>query len=575
MKNIPLYEVEKIKNMKEMISLSEKKYGNKAAFLSKPNGSREYVPISYTKYKNDIDAFGTKLIEMGYKNQRIVIIGENRYEWSVSYLAVLNGVGIVVPLDKELPENEIITSVIRSEATVLIYSPKLEEKILKCIDKLTMIKQFIVMDEKTTLTEKNVVPFYELLESGHKLLEEGNNEYLNAEIDNEGMSILLFTSGTTDISKAVMLSHRNIAENLMAMCSMLYIDDKDIFLSLLPIHHTYECTCGFLCQMYRGSTVAYCEGLRYITQNMKEAKATMVLGVPLIFESMYKKIWETIEKNGLSGKVKFAIKLNNFLKIFGVDKSKKLFGKIHENFGGYIRMFISGAAGIDPMVSKGFRNLGILIVQGYGLTECAPIAALNRDCDYKDNAAGLPLPGCDIRIVDKNNEGIGEIIIKGPNVMLGYYKDEVSTKKVIDDEGFFHSGDLGFIDSDGFIHITGRKKNVIVTKNGKNIFPEEIEYLLQKSPYIEEVVVYGDEEEEVGETIVKAIVFPAFDKIKEDFAAGIINSDNVDAVVRDEIKKNNKQLVAYKAIKDFSIRDTEFTKTSTKKIKRYVQENKK
>ena len=564
MKNIPLYEVDKIVDLKGMLENSEKKFGHKTAFLKKEAGNPDYIPVTYSQYKKDVDAFGTKLIDMGYKNEKIVIIGENRYEWSV-----VNGVGVVVPLDKELPANEIINSINRAQASLVIFSNKLIENVQASMDKLPTVKEYIIMDKESD--DERFLAFDKLLADGHKLVDGGDKRFLDAKIDPKEMQILLFTSGTTDVSKAVMLNHSNICENLMAMCAMTYIDDKDVFLSILPIHHTYECTCGFLCPIYRGSTVAYSEGLRHIPKNMGEAKVTMVLGVPLVFEAMHKKIWDTIKKGGMEGKVKFALKLSNGMRKIGIDKRKKLFKAIHDSFGGHLRLIISGAAGIDPSISKGFRDFGILLIQGYGLTECAPIAALNRNCDYKDDAAGLPMPGVEIVIDNPDENGIGEILIKGPNVMLGYYKDEAATKQVIDQEGFFHSGDLGYLDKDNFVHITGRKKNVIVTKNGKNIFPEEIEYLLLKSPYIEEVVVYGEDEN--GDTIVKANIFPNFEKIEEDANNNILSSNNAQAAIQAAIKEVNKSLVNYKAVRDFSIRDVEFEKTTTKKIKRYAIEN--
>ncbi|MFR1517490.1 MAG: AMP-dependent synthetase/ligase [Clostridia bacterium] len=572
MKNIPLYHVEPIRDLKEMIEKSADTFGEKAAFLKKDVPGGPYIPVSYTQYKKDVDALGTALIRRGCKDERIAIIGENRYEWSVSYLAIVNGTGIVVPLDKELPENEIVTSLNRAEVSTIIFSPKLTEKVLACKDRVPTLKHLITMD-RPEAAENGCSSVYDLIREGRNLLAEGDDSFTGASIDREAMQILLFTSGTTDLSKAVMLSHKNICENLMAMCAMTYIDDKDVFLSVLPIHHTYECTCGFLCPLYRGSTVAYCEGLRHITKNMEEGKITMMLVVPLILESMHKKVWDTIKKQGLEKKVKFALKLNSVLRAMGMDKSKKFFAKVHESFGGHMRLFISGAAAVDPHVSKNFRNFGILTIQGYGLTECAPIAALNRNCDFKDDAAGMAMPGTELEIENPDNNGIGEIIIKGPNVMLGYYEDEAATKQAIDSRGYFHTGDLGYLDKEKFVHITGRKKNVIVTKNGKNIFPEEVEYLLLKSPYIAEVVVYGENGED-GETIVKANIFPDYEKIKEDAAAGILQTDTPEAVIKGEIKSVNKQLVSYKAVKDFSLRDTEFVKTSTQKIKRYVEDNK-
>lgn len=381
------------------------------------------------------------------------------------------------------------------------------------------------------------------------------------------MSILLFTSGTTETAKAVMLSHKNIAENLMGMCSMLYIDEKDTFLSVLPIHHTYECTCGFLCQIYRGCTVAYCEGLRHIVKNLKESKATMMLGVPLIFESMYRQIMNQAIKSKGEKKIKFAIKLCNILSKIGIDIRKKIFKQIHEALGGHIRLFISGAAGIDPQIAKGFRELGISLVQGYGLTECAPIVALNRDIYYKDEAAGLPLPDLQVEIDNPDEDGIGEIKCKGSSVMLGYYENPEATAEAIRD-GWFYTGDSGFFDEDGFLHITGRKKNVIITGNGKNVFPEEIETLLNRSPYIKESLVYGKGQSD-GDTVICAKIVPDIDKIKDDKENNLIPDESVEKIIEKEVKDVNKTLISYKHIKEFTVQEEEFIKTTTKKIKRH------
>lgn len=570
MKNIPLYEVRKINNLKDMLDSSVHIYGEKAAFLRKFHEAEAYSPVTYKEYKQDVDALGTALIHMGLKGKRIAVIGENRYEWAVSYLATVNGTGIVVPLDKELPANEIRNLLIRSKVSAIIYSNNISEKVSTAVQALDFIDFFINMD--SSASSENNLSFSSLLEKGRQLLSQGDNSFTTAVIDNEEMSILLFTSGTTELAKAVMLSHRNIAENLMSMCSMLYISEKDTFLSVLPIHHTYECTCGFLCPIYRGATVAYCEGLRHIVKNLKESKTTVLLGVPLIFESMYRRIWDQAGKNPeLLKKLKLGLKISNLLRKLGVDITKKLFSAVHENLGGYIRIFISGAAGIDPLVAKGYRELGMHIVQGYGLTECAPIVALNRDVDFKDDAAGLPLPGLEVKIHEPDSEGVGEIIVKGPSIMLGYYENPEATAKVLKN-GWFHTGDLGYMDQDQFVHITGRKKNVIVTKNGKNIYPEEIETLLSRSPYILESMVVGKLDETSGETEVSAVIVANTDKIHEDFKDKELSSQEIRNLIQNEIRSVNKSLVAYKAIKDFSLRETEFAKTTTKKIKRYVEE---
>ncbi len=569
MKNIPLFKVRTIHNLKDMINSSVENYGDKAAFLVKRKNIEGYVPVSYKQFKKDIDALGTALSSLGLKGKRIALIGENRYEWAVTYLSVVNGLGVIVPLDKELPSNEIESLLVRSKADAIVFSSTNVEQIKAFSNDLKSVKYYINMD--LNQGTENILSFNSLIEKGNQLLEQGDKTFINAEIDEEVMNMLLFTSGTTETSKAVMLSHRNIAKNLMAMCSMTYIDDKDIFLSVLPMHHTYECTCGFLCPMYRGSTVAFCEGLRHIPKNLQESKATMLLGVPLIFEAMYKRIWDQAAKNGIDGKLRFAIKLSNFLKIFGIDITKKLFAKVHENFGNP-RLYISGAAGIEPSVAKGFRDLGILFLQGYGLTECAPIAALNRNIDYKDDAAGLPLPGLEVIIDSPDEEGIGEILVKGPNVMLGYYENEEATKKAFQD-GWYRTGDLGFIDRDKFVHITGRKKNVIVTKNGKNIFPEEIESLLNKSKYIKESMVYGQADEESGETLVAAVIVPDMDVISEEYKDKQLTEEEIRNIIQQEIKAVNKSLTLYKYIRNFQIRENEFIKTTTKKIKRYLEKN--
>ena len=581
MKNIPLYEVRKIKSIKDMMESSVELYSDKTAFLYKPKGSDKYVPVTFRQFKDDVDALGTALIDLGLKGRRIAIIGENRYEWAVSYMAAVNGTGIVVPLDKDLPENEIENLLIRSKADAIIFSGHLKESISNIAKRIDFVKYYITMDEdgaeaekqEGTQAERQII-FTELkglVEKGRKRVAEGCRDFIDARIDPEAFSILLFTSATTDTSKAVMLCHRNIAENLMAMCTMLNIVPDDIFLSVLPLHHTYENTCGFLCPFYRGAAVAYCEGLRHITKNLQESKATVMLGVPLIYEAIYKRIWDQAAKHpGMLKKLKFGLKLSGLLKKFGIDITRKLFAPIHNTFGGSVRIFISGAAGIDPEVAEGFRNFGIHFVQGYGLTECSPIVALNRDVDFKDDAAGLPLPGIEVRIDEAGSDGVGEIVVKGPNVMLGYYEDPENTAKAVRD-GWFHTGDLGYIDSDGFVHITGRKKNVIVTKNGKNIYPEEIETLLVKSPYIKECIVFGKDDPVYGDIVVSVTIVPDMDVIEAEHGGQRPGEEELHDIIRREIKEVNKSLVTYKYVKDFDLRFEEFAKTTTKKIKRYVK----
>ena len=407
-----------------------------------------------------------------------------------------------------------------------------------------------------------------LIQIGKEELEKGNKTFVNAEIKEEEMAEILFTSGTTSESKAAMLSHKNIAFNIYEQCRMIYIDKTDIFLSVLPIHHTYECTCGFLTPLYRGAAVAYCEGLRHIQKNMKEVHVSVFLTVPLILETMYKKIWEGIQKQGKTRIVNKMIKITNALDKIGVHVKRKVFASIHEQFGGEVRLFIAGAAAINPEVAQGFRDLGILAVQGYGLTECAPIVALNRDKEYKDAAVGLPLAETELKIVDENDEGIGEIITKGNHVMLGYYENEEETKKAIKD-GWFYTGDMGYMDKDGFVYITGRKKNVIITKNGKNVYPEEIESLLNENDYIQESLVYGKEEN--GDVVIVADIRLNTEYIEEKWKDNPKTLEELKQIIWEEVKKINNDLVIYKHVKEINIREKEFEKTTTMKIKRYKE----
>ncbi|MDW7657968.1 MAG: AMP-binding protein [Bacillota bacterium] len=581
MKNVPLYEVRPIHDLRDMLKQSAERFGDKPAFLvkdprvinrenapadSQTEKSQPYIPVTYSQFARDVDAFGTYLKKLQLPMGRVAILAETRYEWYVSYLATVNGVGVIVPLDKELPQGELASLLNRSHSEVLIYSGSKKHEVDAIRSQLPEVQYYVCMDDPTV--HDGDQSFWTWLEEGQRALDAGDRRFVETTIDPSVLSILLFTSGTTAKSKAVMLSHANICINLMAMCQMVYIGDDDVFLSVLPLHHTYECTCGFLCPIYRGCTIAVCEGLRHITKNMQESKVTIMLAVPLMVELFYRRIIKaaTAEPE-LAKKFRIGLKLSNGLRKIGIDKRRKLFSRIHDNFGGHLRLLIAGGAAIDPAILKGMRDLGIFSIQGYGLTECAPILALNRDIDYNDKAAGLPLPGVEIKIVDKDENGIGEIVGKGPNVMLGYYENEEATQDVMDDEGFFHTGDLGYLDDNGFVIITGRKKNVIVTKNGKNIFPEEIEFLLSQSDYIQESLVSGTEDED-GETIVTAEIFPNEEKVKETLGDVALASEPVRKLIGEEVRKVNHSLTTYKYIRNFTLRDTEFDKTTSKKIKR-------
>lgn len=568
----PLYNVRPLKDLKDMLEQSEKHFGSKNAFL-KRSGDGNYTGITYSEFKSDVDALGTSLLDLGLKDKFIAVLGENRYEWCATYLSTVNGVGVVVPIDKELPVSEKENLLLRSNASAVIFSGKYRNEMLQISNNLPTVKYFINMDIDED--EENFISYKRLVEKGKELINKGDRCYLDAEIDNSKMSILLFTSGTTDIAKGVMLCHKNICSNITSVCSTVRLDTNDSSLSILPLHHTYECSLGFLALIYNGCTIAFNEGLKHIAKNLKEVRPTLLITVPLLLENMYRKIWEHAgKKRGMKTKLHCALFISNILyRVFKIDIRKKLFRSIHESIGGKMRLVLTGAAAIDPEVSKGFGKMGIRVLQGYGLTECSPLVTGNRDNAFIDSSIGLPLPGNDVKIDNPNEKGVGEIITKGDNVMLGYFNNKEATEHCIRD-GWFHTGDLGYMDKSGFFYITGRSKNVIVTKNGKNIFPEEVEAYINKSPFVQESLVWGRYDQKTGETHVNAQIFPNLEAIKEKLKVPQVSKDDILKLFNDVIKNVNRNMPLYKHVKGFSIRETEFVKTTTKKIKRYMEKGK-
>ena len=562
-----LYEVTEVHDLRDVIKKRVKEFPGNPVFLVKEKKGGEYVPISTEKYDHDIDSLGTYFLNTVQKGARIAIFAETRYEWYVTYLATTNGTGCVVPLDKELPVEDIENMLERAEVDIVVFSKSKKDIIDTVYGKVASVKHYICMDETK---DERFLYFYDCLKQGEDKLAAGDKVFTEATIDPEEMTILLFTSGTTAKSKAVMLCQRNICKNLMSMFSMLYIDRNDVWLSVLPLHHTYECTCGFLGQVYRGTTVAICEGLRYIQQNLQEAKPTAILMVPIMLELFYKKIMKQVNSDPkTAAKLKKGIKIANALHLSNKMR-KKLFKQIHDVFGGRMRLIILGGAPVNPEVLKFFQDVGFLCVQGYGLTECAPILALNRDVAFKNEAAGLPLPGCTVKILNPDSDGIGEFISKGDNNFLGYYKDPENTAAALDDEGYYHTGDLGYIDKDGFCIITGRKKNVIIAKNGKNVFPEEIEYLLSLSPYVAESVVSGVEDEVKNDIVITATIFPDLEEVKAKLGTeDDPTEEQIEEILKQVVADTNERLENYKKIKKTVLRMTEFEKNTSKKIKRY------
>lgn len=559
-----LYQMRYINDLRDMIKSSAEIYGGDTAFLVKDKPRGEYRPVSFVQLKDDIDYLGTKFVEMGLKGKKTALIGENSYKWVVSYLAVANGTGVVVPLDKELTGIEIHNLLDRAKVDAIVFSGKMKKKVMEVIKDIDGIDIRIDMDAKEE--SDDCMMWDKLIEDGKTLLEGGNKDFVEAVIDREAMCTLLFTSGTTGKSKGVMLSHKNISANVYNMSKYVKIRRPGGGLSVLPMHHTYELTCHVFTALYQGVFVAICEGLRYIQPNLKESKATVMLGVPIVFETMHKKVWKQAEASGAADKMKKMMALSRRIKLYNKPAAvKKIFDKIHSSLGGNIELFIAGGAAINPDVIRDYEALGIPMIQGYGMTENAPIIAVNRDYYSKADSVGKPMPGTEVRIIDQDEEGVGEIIVKGPSVMIGYYEDPEATAEVLKD-GWLHTGDYGRFDEEGFLYICGRKKNVIVTKNGKNIFPEEIEAILAEQPFIEEVLVYGTIDKRDGDVIVRAEVYPNYDALKEQL--GEITEDGVKDAIKISIEEVNDMMPTYKRVKRFKVREEEFEKTTTRKIKR-------
>lgn len=558
----PLNKVRLIHTIRDMFDSSTDIFASNVAFLVKDSHSEPYREISYAEFRRDVYALGTALIALGLKDKKIAVVGENRYEWAITYMATVCGVGTIVPLDKELPDNELKTLMDMAKISAVVYSGKMKKKFPELFSEN---EQFLCinMDDDT-----EDVSVKQLIKKGNELLASGEDGFVTACPNADDVNILLFTSGTTGIAKGVMLSHRNITSNLMNMSSMHNMHPGLRFFSMLPIHHTYECTCGFMCPIYCGASIAYCEGLKYIVKNMQEAKPSYFLAVPQVVEAIYRQIWNAIKKKGKENLIKKIIPVTEFLLKCHIDVRKIIFKEIHENLGGNMQLFISGAAALDPEVTKGMRQFGFNVVQGYGLTECSPIAAVNRDIYWNDASVGQPPIEVEVKIDNPNEEGIGEILIKGENVMVGYYENEEATNETIVD-GWLHTGDMGYIDENYFIYITGRLKNIIITSNGKNVYPEELETYLQRNPFIEECMVYGDKDNMGNEILISAHIYPDFKAVKEELGENYTD-EALNDLIDNQIKEINQNMASYKKIQAFDIRKEEFVKTTTRKIKRYA-----
>ncbi|OGV05161.1 MAG: AMP-dependent synthetase [Ignavibacteria bacterium RIFOXYA2_FULL_37_17] len=566
-KEVKLNNVPHISSIQDMILQSAKNFSTKLA-LEDLNDT-PINKVTFRELLENILRFGSALKELGIKERtHIAIIGENRVQWAIGFLTGLCFNYVMVPIDKNLTTNEIMNIIHESDSEVIIFSGSYSGIMAEGRNFLKKLKYFICMDK--TGEEKDFLQMAELIWKAKPI----HTETL-PKINPDELAEIIFTSGSLGRAKGVMLSQKNLSSNLVDMVSLVLIDDKDRFLSVLPMHHTYECTCGMMCPLYCGASVHYARSLKTIVDDLQKVKATILLAVPLLYDKMFKRVMKGIKDDKVKSIiVPPLVKFTNLFTMIGLnDVKKKVFHELHEKFGGSVRMFIAGGAAPDPLVAKGLREFGFNFIQGYGLTETAPILALNRIDNFKDDAAGIPLPNVQIKINNPDENGSGEIWAKGPNVMLGYYNNEKATEDTFE-SNWFKTGDIGFVDEDGFLHINGRKKNVIISKSGKNVFPEEVEDILTRSPFILEALVSGEEDSKQGEIISAQIVVDAEAFIELAEASNTkINDELLHKTISEEIEKTNKQLSSYKQIKKFHIRENEFEKTTTQKIKRYLVKN--
>lgn len=562
--NKPFYDVRQIRDFKDLIDQSEKLFSERPAYKLK-NKDNVYYEVTYSNFRHSVYYLANSLLKDGYNRTHIAVVGANSYAWSVTYLAVTCSDNIIVPIDKELTPDNMMDVIKDSDSTVLFGDKKYIKNISARRDELPESFRFICFDD---IQLDGVEYFEDYVDIGRKLYGQDKKLLDNVTVDPEATTAILFTSGTTGVSKGVCLSQKNICSVVMGAAGVIKVTPEDQLLSILPIHHTYECTVGFLYIIYSGACIAFNQGLRYITRDFKEIKPTAFITVPLLIEKVHAKIMKKMEEK-TAGKLifkigKYASMASRAMGIKGLDR--KLFSEVIETFGGRLRLIVTGAAAIDPRVAEDIMYMGIDLLIGYGLTECAPLVACNNDRLMLPDSIGTPMPGAEVAIYNPDALGVGEIWVRGPMVMNGYYKNPEATAEVITPDGWFRTGDIGLCDRHNCYKLTGRSKNVIVTKNGKNIFPEEVELYLNTNPIIEESIVYAEDDDD--ETLVSAMIYPNYEQIKNNLKRQEITKEDVERTVDEAVKDVNKKLPKYKKIRSFDISEEEFEKTTTKKIKR-------
>jgi long-chain acyl-CoA synthetase len=553
----PEYPSEPISDIRDMFLKTSRKNAGKTALQYKKDG--QWLPIAYGELRADVERIACGLAALGLEavTGKVAIVGDNRPEWAACYLAAACTGIPCVPIDKDLKQTEAFNIMFLAGAQAVISDHRHLEMILAIRSQLPALSVIVSMDETGPID--GVLSFSELRRMGQERLDAGENDFERRSVFPDYLLSILFTSGTMGNPKGVMLTHRNVAVNLVDARKWVDLRREDRFLSVLPIHHSYECTDGFLLALYLGATVSFAENLRRIVENMAETRSTVMLGVPLLWHAIYKKIEAGMAEKG-RWKVKAAKKLAAFAeKVLGLNIRRLLFAQVHARFGGCLRIFISGGAAVDPDVARGFRELGITFLQGYGLTESAPIITVNRNRAFRDDSAGLPLPSVEVKIAED-----GEVLARGPNIMKGYHNNPDATRDALED-GWLHTGDLGYIDEAGFLYIQGRKKSVIVTTAGKKIYPEEVEAELLKSPYIAECLVCGRTDDAGGEA-VEAIVVPE----KEHPVFQRLGAEAIGKILQKEVKERCQTLASFKRVTKVTVHCGELEKTTTKKVKRYL-----
>ncbi len=563
-KGYPTHHVQDLQCIRDLVYVNANKYGDKPLYVHLENGQK--ITFTYNDNKRCFDALGTAFAELGLMKSTVAVVGDQHPDWMTAYLTTITSGGVIVPLDKELSCDQMVNFIKQTKCKAVFIAEKIFLHIEEYLPELDCVEYFIIIgpapDRQKIAIDKRVMVFDDVIALGTRALSKGAKEFLSYRRNPARLCAILFTSGTTGTSKGVMLTEENLIGAIMSCCKMMDIGENDTFVSVLPIHHTFAMTCNHLAMCNVGGTTFMNDSVKHALRNFADFKPTTLIVVPLYVETICKKIWDGIRKKGKEKQVRALIKVSNGLRKVGIDRRREFFAEILNSLGGNIKQIVCGGAPLDPQYIKDFDNFGITIAEGYGITECAPLISVNPFNWRKLGSVGLPAIGMEVKIDAPNKSDDGEILARGKNVFIGYYENEEATAEVFTEDGWFRTGDIGHMDEDNFIYITGRKKNVIIASNGKNVYPEELEEHLLKNEKISETVVIGRQTD--GNIVITAVIYPNFD-----IYAGRNTEDILDDLKKD-INNLNKTLPVYKQIRDVELRGTEFEKTTTKKIKRFL-----